>query len=469
METTSGRNSIDARLPAGRTATLGLQHVLVMYAGAVTVPLIVGGALQLPPEQLAILISADLLCCGLISLLQSLGIGKWIGIRLPVMMGVSYAGIAPMIAIGLNPELGLPGLYGSIIAGGLVCLLLMPVIIRALPLFPPLVTGATLLSLGTGLLSVAITWAGGGYTVTDFGSPFYIAIAALVLLVTLLVARFAKGFFGSLSVLAGIVAGTAVAFVFGKVDFSGIGQAPMIEMVRPLQFGMPVFDVVAILTMSLIVLITMIESIGLFFSLGEILGHRITRDEFTRGLRADALGATIGGLFNTFPYTSYAQNIGLVGITGIRSRYVCAAAGVILILLGLVPKIAYAVAAIPHYVLGGAAIAMFGMVAASGVRILQSVDFRNNRHNTLILAISLGIGLIPTMSSKFFSAFPDYLTPFLHSGVLLTAFTAVVLNVIFNGFNPRDVLLGDDSTVRQPAGDEAAAALASAPRISQTS
>jgi len=429
----SPANEVDSRPPLTRAATLGLQHVLVMYAGAVTVPLIVGGALKLSAEQIAILINADLLCCGLISLLQALGIGKWVGIRLPVMMGVSYAGIAPMIAIGLNPSMGLTGLYGSIIAAGLVCVLLMPVIIRALPLFPPLVTGATLLSLGTGLLGVAIAWAGGGYEAKDFGNPFYISIAGLVLLVTLLVARFTRGFISSLAVLAGLAAGMLAAMATGNVSFAGLGEAPWLEIVRPFQFGLPTFDPVAIFTMTLVVLITMVESIGLFFSLGEILDRKLTRQDFTRGLRADALGATIGGIFNAFPYTSYAQNIGLVGITGVRSRYVCAAGGLILILLGLVPKLAHIVAAIPPYVLGGAAIAMFGMIAASGVRILQAVDFRNNRHNTLILAISLGVGMIPTMSPRFFAAFPDYLSPFLQSGVLLTVVTAVILNVIFNG------------------------------------
>lgn len=433
MNASSGIDEINVCPPLGRTAALGLQHLLVMYAGAVTVPLIVGGALKLPSEQIAMLINADLLCCGLISILQSLGIGKWIGIRLPVMMGVSYAGIAPMIAIAFSPGLGLPGLYGAIIGAGLLCLLLVPLIIRALPLFPPLVTGATLLALGTSLLGVAITWAGGGYGVDDFGHPFYIGVAALVLVVTLLVARFGRGFLGNIAILIGIAAGTLVAFLFGDVHFSGIEATPWVAMVKPFQFGMPTFDPVAIITMALVVVITMVESIGLFFSLGEILGRKISREEFTRGLRADALGATIGGVFNTFPYTSYAQNIGLVGITGVRSRYVCVAAGIFLIMLGLLPRLAHIVASIPHYVLGGAAIAMFGMVAGSGVRILQSVDFRHNRHNTLILAISLGIGMIPTMSPKFFDAFPHFMTPLLHSGVLLTVITAMILNVLFNG------------------------------------
>ena len=443
-------DEVDTIPPLGRMTALGLQHVLVMYAGAVTVPLIVGGALKLPQEQVAVLINADLLCCGLISLLQAVGIGKWIGIRLPVMMGVSYAGIAPMIAIGLTPGMGLPALYGAIIAGGLLCFLAVPLVVRLLPLFPPLVTGATLLSLGAGLLGVAAAWAGGGYDVADFGNPFYVGVAAFVLLTILLVARFGRGFIGNIAVLAGIAAGMLVALMAGRVDLGNVGDAPWLGIVRPFQFGWPTFDAMATLAMTLVVLITMIESIGLYFSLGEILGRRIERDDFTRGLRADALGAAIGGVFNTFPYTSYAQNIGLVGITGVRSRFVCVAAGLLLILLALVPRVAHVVAAIPPYVLGGAALAMFGMVAASGVRILQAVDFRSNRHNTLILAISLGVGMVPTMSPKFFAHFPEFLTPLLQSGVLLTAICAAVLNLAFNGFVPLQ-FGGHDAVAPAPA------------------
>jgi NCS2 family nucleobase:cation symporter-2 len=149
------------------------------------------------------------------------------------------------------------------------------------------------------------------------------------------------------------------------------------------------------------------------------------------------LGAVIGGVFNTFPYSSYAQNIGLIGVTGVRSRYVCLVAGLILIVLGLVPRIAHVVALVPHYVLGGAAIVMFGMVAASGVRILQTVDFKNNKHNTFIFAISLGVGLIPAVAPTFFDQFPEYLIPLLHSGVLLTVISSVVLNLFFNGTSGR--------------------------------
>jgi NCS2 family nucleobase:cation symporter-2 len=292
-------------------------------------------------------------------------------------------------------------------------------------------------SLGVGLFGVAITWAGGGHGAKDFGSLVYLGIAGTVLLVTLLVARFGRGFFGSIAVLVGLAAGMILAILMGRVTVEGLDQLPWIELVTPFHFGMPTFSFSATFTMLLVVIVTMVEAIGLFYALAVILNRPLSHEDFARGLRADALGAVIGGVFNTFPYSSYAQNIGLIGVTGVRSRYVCLVAGLILIVLGLVPRIAHVVALVPHYVLGGAAIVMFGMVAASGVRILQTVDFKNNKHNTFIFAISLGVGLIPAVAPTFFDQFPEYLIPLLHSGVLLTVISSVVLNLFFNGTSGR--------------------------------
>lgn len=437
------------QLSLPRTAALGLQHVLVMYAGAITVPLIVGGALGLSRADIVLLINADLLCCGIVSIIQALGLGRHVGIRLPVMMGVSYAGIAPMIAIGMNPGYGLPGLYGSIIAAGVICFLLTPWIVRALVLFPPVVTGTTLVSLGVGLLGVSATWIGGGFGHANFGAPVHLAIAGLVIVTILLILRFATGFLRNISVLAGLLAGAFVAWTLGHVSFAEVGEASYVGIVRPFHFGMPTFHLIPILTMTLIVLITMVESIGLFFSLGEILQKDLTADEFRRGLRADAAGAAIGGVFNTFPYTSYAQNIGLVGLTGARSRYICVAAGLILIGLAFVPKLASVVASIPAFVLGGAALAMFGLIAGSGVRILSRVDWRNNRYNGFIFAISLGLGMVPTMSPGIFAQLPPALEPLIGSGVILTVLSAVVLNALLNGLDGDPMLAQDHA---EPAG-----------------
>ena len=427
-------DEVDRHLPWPQNLALGMQHVLVMYAGAVTVPLILGGALKLPADQVAVLVNADLFCCGVVSIIQSAGLGRFLGIRLPVMMGVSFVGVSPMIAIAQTPGLGLPGLYGAIIAAGLICLLLAPWMSRLRRLFPPLVTGTALLVLGVSLLAVAVTWVGGGAEASDFGSPFYLGTAGLVMLTTLLVSSLARGFLANMGVLAGLLAGMGSAFLFGRLNFADVVAARWLDIVRPLQFGIPKFDAVAILSMTLVVLVAMVESIGMFFSLADIVGRDLDQGDFRRGLRADALGSAIGGLFNTFPYTSYSQNIGLVALTGVRSRFVCVTGGGILVFLSLIPKAARFVAAIPHYVLGGATVMMFGLVAASGLRILQGVDFQGRRHNGLIFAISLGVGLIPTLSPHLFQAFPSDLAPLLHSGVLLSILVSMALNAAFNGF-----------------------------------
>ena len=256
----------------------------------------------------------------------------------------------------------------------------------------------------------------------------------LVMLTTLLVSSLASGFLANMGVPAGLLAGMGSAFLFWRLDFAGVVAAPWLDIVRPLQFGITKFDAVAILSMTLVVLVAIVESIGMFFSLAEIVGRDLDQGDFRRGLRADALGSAIGGLFNTFPYTSYSQNIGLVALTGVRSRFVCVTGGSILIFLSLIPKAARFVAAIPHYVLGGATVMMFGLVAASGLRILQGVDFQGRRHNGLIFAISLGVGLIPTLSPHLFQAFPSDLAPLLHSGVLLSILVSMALNAAFNGF-----------------------------------
>ncbi len=233
--------------------------------------------------------------------------------------------------------------------------------------------------------------------------------------------------------LPGIVLGCVVAWTFGKMSFAKVAQAKLFALVTPLQFGWPTFDAVAILTMTLVMIVVMIESTGMFLALSEMTGKPMTRDALARGLRTDGLGTLIGGLFNTFPYTSFSQNVGLVGVTGVRSRFVCVAGGVILVVMGLIPALGALVEAVPQFVLGGAGIVMFGMVAATGIRILADVDYRTTRHNLFIVAISIGFGMIPLVAPDFFQHFPKALSPLLHSGILLAAIAAVGLNAYFNG------------------------------------
>ena len=434
----TGVHPVDEVLPPGKLTVLGLQHVLVMYAGAVAVPLIIGGALKLPKDQIALLINADLLCAGIVTLIQSIGFWKF-GIRLPVMMGVTFAAVGPMLAMAANPELGIQGIFGSVIAAGVFGIFAATFISRLLPMFPPVVTGVIISVIGLSLLRVAANWAGGGVGNPNFGSPLYLGVALIVLISIILLTRFVKGFFANISVLLGLIVGFVIALALGQVSFAGVSEAPWAAVIDPFMFGPPKFDIIAIVTMCIVMIVVMIESMGMFLALGELTHKRITQDDLAKGLRVDGLGTLIGGILNTFPHTSFSQNVGLVGVTGVRSRYVTIAGGIIMVALGLLPKLALLVASVPQFVLGGAGIVMFGMVAATGIRILHGVEFHGaKRHNMYIVAISIGMGLVPELSPKFFDQMPHFLGPILHSGILLAAVTAVVLNLIYNGWEEID-------------------------------
>ncbi len=439
-------NPVDEVLPAPKLFVLGLQHVLVMYAGAVAVPLIIGRALKLSPEEVAFLISADLFACGIATLVQSLGLFG-VGIRMPVMMGVTFASVGPMLAMAASPEIGLLGIYGSVIAAGLFGIVAAPFVSRLLPLFPPVVTGTIIMIIGISLMRVGINWAGGGLPfftqtiegkVVQVANPNYgqlagLGISLFVMVVILTLIRWGKGFVANVAVLLGIIAGAVLASSLGLMNFDKVAKAAWVDVILPFHFGTPTFHLVPIVTMCIVMVVVMIESTGMFLALSEITGKPVDQKALSRGLRADGVGTLIGGIFNTFPYTSFSQNVGLVGVTGVRSRWVTVAGGAIMVVLGLLPKMAALVEAVPQVVLGGAGLVMFGMVAATGARILTGVDFKENRYNLFIVAVSVGFGMIPLVSPNFFKALPHELHPLLESGILLCAIVAVLLNVFFNG------------------------------------
>jgi NCS2 family nucleobase:cation symporter-2 len=480
---TGHHDAVDERLPSGRLFTLGLQHVLVMYAGAIAVPLIVGRALKLSPEQVTMLISADLFCCGLVTIIQSFGMSRWFGIKLPVMMGVTFAAVGPMVAIA-NAVPGVDGaraIFGAGIGGGILAMLVAPLMSRMLRYFPPVVTGTIIAIIGISLMRVGVGWAMGGpahlaqsvnvpalVTMVDevkataataaasapagatapalklpgpipmldnptYGALDNMAIAAFVLVVVLLLVKYTRGFVSNISVLLGMAAGCVVAIAFGKMNFAKVGAAQWFDVVTPFAFGMPTFDPVMVLTITVVMIVVMIESTGMFLALSDMTGKKIGQAELAAGLRTDGLGTVIGGIFNTFPHTSFSQNVGLVAVTGVKSRWVCVAGGVIMIVLGTLPKMAAFVEAIPLFVLGGAGLVMFGMVAATGIRILSTVDYKGNRFNLYIVALSIGFGLIPLVAPRWSQQLPHSLHPLLESGILLTALAAVALNLFFNG------------------------------------
>ncbi|WP_353940826.1 nucleobase:cation symporter-2 family protein [Streptomyces sp. HUAS MG91] len=420
---------VDQVPPVRQLAAFGLQHVLAMYAGAVAVPLIVGGAMKLPPADLAYLITADLLVCGIATLIQCVGVWRF-GIRLPIVQGCTFAAVSPMVLIGTTGG-GLPAIYGAVIVAGLAMMLLAPVFGRLLRFFPPLVTGTVILIIGLSLLPTAGTWAAGGAGAKDFGEPKNLALAAFVLVLVLAVQRFAPPALSRVAVLVGIVVGTAVAIPTGFTDFGAVGDANWVGISTPFHFGAPEFHGAAIVSMLIVALVTMTETTGDFIAVGEMTERPVDRRALADGLRADGFSTVLGGVFNTFPYTAFAQNVGLVGMTKVRSRWVVAVAGGILVVLGLLPKLGAVIAAIPSPVLGGAGLVMFGTVAASGLKTLSKVEFEGNA-NLTVVAVSVALGVLPVGVPTMYEKFPHWFQTVMDSGISAGCITAIVLNLLFN-------------------------------------
>ena len=431
----------EQRLPLLQMLLVSFQHVLLMYGGAVAVPLIVGQAAGLSREEIAFLINADLLVAGIATVVQSMGIGP-VGIRMPVMMGASFAAVSSMVVMAGMPGVGMPGIFGATIAAGFFGLLFAPFVCKIVRLFPPLVTGTVITAIGLSLFPVAVNWAGGG-SGGQFGALPYLGVAAAVLTVILLINQFMRGFWVNVSVLIGMALGYVLAGSLGMVDLSGIDTAPALQVVTPNHFGAPQFMLAPILSMCLVVVIIFVESAGMFLALGKITGHEVDPKQLRRGLLCDAGATFFAGFMNTFTHSSFAQNIGLVQMTGVRSRYVTAVAGLLLISLSLLPKAAFLVASIPAAVLGGASIAMFGMVAATGIKLLQEADI-GDRRNQLLVAVSIGLGMVPVVRPEFFAQLPQWMEPITHSGIALATLSAVTLNLLFNvlGGAERQALTG---------------------------
>lgn len=425
---TNQTDLLNQKLPIKKLLPLGLQHVLAMYAGALAVPMLVGAAIGLNPQQIAYLLAADLFTCGIATLIQSFGIGKNVGVKLPVIMGCSFISVAPMISIGKTS--GLPVIYGAIICAGIFVVLISFFFGKILKFFPSLVTGTVIMIVGLTLIPVAINDAAGGYGPTH-GEPKNFLLAAIVLVFIFIINRYFKGFMQATSILLGLMFGTIVASFMGMVDVTNVTNAGWFRVVTPFYFGLPKFEIVPIITMCLISLILMIEAVGVFLGVAKICEKDLKREEIIRGLRGEGIAQIFGGIFNSFPYSTFSQNVGLVALSGIKSRYVTVCSGVILILLGVIPKVAAIATIIPHAVLGGATLAMFGMVAVSGIKILSDVDF-NKTGNMLTVALALGVGLSSKFAPGTFDQLPYVLKFILDDGIVSGSVVAIFGNVFFN-------------------------------------
>ena len=426
----AGADSIDQTDSLPRLFAFGLQHVLVMYAGTVAVPLILGGALHLTPRQVIALISADLFTSGLATLLQTLGWWKF-GARLPLIQGCSFVCVAPMILIG--GQYGIPFIYGSVICCGLFLIVAGPLYSRMLTLFPPVVIGSVITVIGLSLLPLAGGWLGGGdSSAADFGSFRHIALGIATIALVVAVQRFGRGLVANLSVLLGLIGGTALAAMTGQTSFTEVAAAPWFAVARPLLFGWPRFALLPALVMCIAMIVVMTETTGNCLAIGEIAGREIGPATLSAAFRADGLSTMLGGVFNSFPYNAYSQNTGLLMLSKVKSRYAVAAGGALLVTLGLLPKLAAVIAEIPRPVLGGASIVMFGMTAMAGIEELARVPFRGT-NNTIVVAISVSVGVLPIATPELFAHAPDAARLFLDSGIFLTTATAVILNLIFSG------------------------------------
>lgn len=428
------KHPVDIVPPAPKLAALGLQHVLAFYAGAVIVPLLIASSLNLDAETTIHLINADLLTCGIATIIQSVGIGKHIGVRLPIVQGVTTTAVSPIIAIGLGATDGeggvasLPTIYGAIIVAGLFTFFAAPVFGKVLRFFPPVVTGSVLLVMGTSLLAVSandfVNYAEGVPATRDLLYGFG------TLAVIIMVQRFSSGFVGTLAVLIGLVLGTGVALALGDASFSEVSSSPALGITTPFYFGMPKFDLVAIFSLIIVMIITMVETTGDVFATGEIVKKRIRRDDVVRAIRADGVSTLVGGVMNSFPYTCFAQNVGLVRLTNVKSRWVAVAAAGFMIVLGLLPKAGAVVAAIPSPVLGGASLALFANVAWVGLQTIAKSDLSDGR-NSVIVTSALGLAMLVTFKPEVATAFPEWAQTFVSSGMSIGAITAILLNLLF--------------------------------------
>ena len=408
-----------------QAAVLGLQHLLAMYSGSILVPIMIAGALGYSSQQLTYLISTDIFMCGVATFLQ-LQLNKYFGIGLPVVLGVAFQSVAPLILIGQKHGSG--AMFGALIVSGIYVLLIAGIFSKIANFFPPIVTGSVITTIGLTLIPVAIGNMGNN---SEKPTAQSLLLAAVTILIILLVNIFAKGFLKSISILIGLIIGTIIASFMGLVDFAPVTQAPLVHVPTPFYFGIPKFELSSIVMMCIIATVSLVESTGVYFALSDITNEKLDSIRLRNGYRAEGLAVLLGGIFNTFPYTGFSQNVGLVKLSGIKTRFPIYYAAGFLVLLGLVPKFGALAQIIPSPVLGGAMLVMFGFVSAQGMQMLARVDFEHNEHHFLIAAVSISAG-VGLNGSNLFNSLPTGLQMFFSNGIVMASVIAIVLNLILN-------------------------------------
>ncbi|GAA0577277.1 uracil-xanthine permease family protein [Halomonas salifodinae] len=411
--------------PLRRAVPLGIQHVLAMFVGNVTVPLIIAGAMDLPSEITIFLIQATLFVSGIATLVQALGFGP-LGARLPIVMGTSFGFVPVLLPIALN--LGLPAALGATLCAGVTIALVGAFLPWVRFLFPPVVTGTFVLMIGILLLPVGFAYAGGGFGAADFGASHHLLLAGLVFAVTLGCHQFARGFWSEAAPLIGLVAGFATALATGLVDLSRVAEADWLTLPRPLAIGIE-FHWAAILPMVLLALVTCAESIGdIVGTTAGGLDRQPTEWELSGGVMADGVASVFAAGFNAFPQISFSQNVGMVALTGVVSRFVVAIGGGFLLVAGLLPKLGALVSSIPNAVLGGAVLIMFGMITSAGIKMLSHVAF--DKRNMVIIGVSLSVAIGLPAHEDLLAGASAEVRAMLDSGLIPGALCAMLLNLL---------------------------------------
>lgn len=420
---------IDQRPPLGELLPLGLQHLVAMILSNIAVPLLIAGAIGVGAAETALLVQMVLLMAGLATIVQAYPIGP-VGGRIPMVMGTSVAFVGGLAAIGR--EYGLATVFGACFAAAFLEVVLGFAIQRVRRLFPPLVNGIVVMLIGLTLIPVGIDYAAGGIGAPDYGSRTHLAIAGLVLLVTLLLHQFGRGFVSYGSMMLGVVAGYLLALGLGLVDFGGLAEASWVALPRPLAFGLE-FHWGPILVVAFIYVISTMETVGDIAGTLAAAGREPTNRELRGGLVADGVMSALAALWSAFPNTSYSQNVGLVNFTGVASRHVTAVTGGLLMLMGLVPKVGAFFATIPSAVIGGGGLIMFAMIFTSGAKIVHR-GARWNQRTLVIMALSVALGLGVELRPDVLSQLPLWVQDFFGAGLITGGLTALLLNLLL----PRD-------------------------------
>ncbi|EGS5728067.1 uracil-xanthine permease family protein [Clostridium perfringens] len=415
---------VDDDLDLPKKVLFGLQHIFAAFGGIIVVPLVIATSLGFNSKVTTALISASILGSGLATIIQAKGVGK-VGARVACIMGTDFTFVSPAISVG--SVLGLPGIIGATILGSLFEVILSFFIKPLMKFFPPLVTGTVVALIGLTLLPVSIDWAAGGAGSANYASLENLAVAMFVLVITLLLNNYGKGMISSASILIGIVVGYIVCIPLGLVDFTPVKEASWLSFPKILEFGVT-FDAKAVMAFIPAYFVATIGTVGCLKAIGETSNIDIGDKRVAAGVLSDGVGSALGGLVGSCPNTSFSQNIGIISLTKVASRHVAVMAGILLVILGFLPKVAAIITGIPNPVLGGVGIMMFGTVAAAGIRTLSNIKL--TERNLLIIAISMGLGLGVTFRPDVIHNLPEAIRMIFSSGISTGTIAALILNAV---------------------------------------